>query len=392
MEERIKELEAQNKGYESQLGESNTANNEELEAEKQKVESLTKAVEDEKKEKEKAKDELATVTALTVSLKAEVQAKNDYIDSLSKQLDEKQQQPASSVEPVEKVDTIVTLLQQLVDEPVSGTKVAAFAEELGKYCSGDEKNEELELFKTIGSNDMTMSVFLFLVFKELTGKELVERVEDDGTMKNQLLLLQLHFYFQIVKLVSTKFEGFLESMMKDNQCFERRKGAEFEQVAASFVMKTIKVALRTLKEMGVPDRSEKQLIAQIVNTVSTYIIELLTHEDKYVTCAKGLQLKFFFNIVEADMSQTKELQEFTSYLQPAIEASSLLVIDHSYEMFKSSEMIKSLPHLTESVIYAILSRFQSDSLNDQHVDQRILDSLDKNDYPLPTCDDLVKLN
>ena len=86
----------------------------------------------------------------------------------------------------------------------------------------------------------------------------------------------------------------------------------------------------------------------------------------------------------------KELNAYRKYLQPGIQASGLLLLDHSAETFDYESFKMMLPDISGKLMYDILHNFHPDKLNPQPVDISVLQKIDKDDGELPNAFDLVE--
>ncbi|EAL49666.2 hypothetical protein EHI8A_013970 [Entamoeba histolytica HM-1:IMSS-B] len=263
---------------------------------------------------------------------------------------------------------------------------------LKKYINEGETKEiqEFEIIKNFGECDLENSVYLLNSIIEVTQSEKTEYVERNNTLKNQLMNIQYKFFIKCIQIASSKLNGFIELMIKDNQCFERRRAAEFEQLTANYTVNYLKEINKILKKNNTNDITQKQIMIQVITYMSYFVINTLIQNDKFINCSKGLQLKFFFSIMEAELCENRDIFYLRDYLQLAIETSGLLVLDHSNEHFNVKEIHQTLPHLSGSIIYALLSRFKPDNLNNEIIDKSVLSQIDKNDTPIPSCFELIK--
>jgi len=115
-----------------------------------------------------------------------------------------------------------------------------FINEIAEYMK--EKNDELKVLIELGNNGFEDSLYLLLTLLEITDKNKVEKVDKYDSIESELLYIQYELFEITIKHLTTKLNGFMESMMKDDQCFKRRNGAEFEQVTAAYIPKYLENA------------------------------------------------------------------------------------------------------------------------------------------------------
>ncbi|BFU18435.1 hypothetical protein EHI8A_016900 [Entamoeba histolytica HM-1:IMSS-B] len=385
-------LSKENKQLKEQISSAEENSNSIIENEKKEKEDLKhqneelkQQIEELKEENNKKERELAEKEVVIVSLQKSSEEVNKKDKSSSSSSDEEENEKKENGKLIKKLMIRYSKYNNKYEN-----NIPSLANEIKVLLKGNNEIIELDHLKSVGDNTFDNALYMLLTFANLSNNYIVKKVERDGSLNTQLLDLEYFFFIKVIVASTMKLNGFLESMMKDNQCFERRKAAEFEQVTAGYVPKYLSDILNKLESMGIKEELVQQLMKQIVSYIAIHVIELLIENDKLVNCAKGLQLKFFFSIMEAEMSDIKKLSPYRKYIQPAIEVSGLLVLDHSADKFDYQGLKQTLPHLTGSTIYAILSRFKSDNLNHQSIDQSILSKIEKDDAPFPSALDLIE--
>ena len=182
--------------------------------------------------------------------------------------------------------------------------------------------------------------------------------------------------------------GFIETMMK-SKSFQRKEVTEYEQVIACSIPNQIIEIIQFFKSIQLKSEIQHQFIKQIISYLTIHIIELLIEYKHLITSAKGLQLKFFFSIIDSEMCGMKELTNYRKYLQPGIQASGLLLLDHSADTFDYDVFKSMLPDISGKLMHLILYNFHPDKLNPQPVDHSVLAKIDKDDGELPNAFELV---
>ncbi|KAL7712514.1 C2 NT-type domain-containing protein [Entamoeba marina] len=313
------------------------------------------------------------------------------MESLQKMKKTKKSSSSSSSSEEDNVKDITTEITKLYIQTKNqyDNSKPLFAVELQKYCTGNKEIDNLEILKTFGDDTFETAIYNLLTIVNITNDTNIVSVKSDGTLHNQLLDLQHFLFTRVIKIASLRLTGFIEGMVKDNHCFERRKAAEFEQVTGTYIGNYFGEIYTKTGQLHVPNPLQNKIIIQLVNYVSYAIIHNLLDHEELITCAKGFQLKFFCSIIEGEMSKNPKISPFRKYLSPAIEVASLLVLDHTAESFDDEEISSTFTSLNATLIYNILSKFKTDSLNTKTVDKKLLDSLRKSDAPIPTCFDLV---
>ncbi|ELP89509.1 DNA double-strand break repair Rad50 ATPase, putative [Entamoeba invadens IP1] len=260
-----------------------------------------------------------------------------------------------------------------------------FSEVILSLATGDNEITEIEVLRSLG-NTLEENIYLLSTMLYVLHKDKVEKFEKRGDLQSQLCELLDFFFKRTVQVCVVKYEGFLEGIIEDNQCFEKRQAAEYELVSAGYILRHMKYLVKTLSDTSIERNVVKQLMSQIVNFVTYKVIELLVCSER-VTFAKGLQLKFFFSILEGEMEDSSDLKPYVKYLMPAVEISGLLVVDMASPEFNIIALKENMPHVSGSVMYAVLNKYRNDKK--QPLPKDILDKINKTDVPVPSCLDLV---
>ena len=219
---------------------------------------------------------------------------------------------------------------------------------------------------------MESSLYLLITFSELTNNWTVKESKKDGSLEEQLIDIQHYFFNNLIFNSCNTLNGFLESIITEKQIFQKRQAAEFEQLSAIYTSKHVLELLQKLQKMNIKKELINQIIKQCFIYISIHSIELLLQNDSLMTSAKGFQFKFFFSILDSEMLQIKELNQFRNYILIGVEASGLLLLDHSDEHFDYKVLKNMLPHLTGNLIYEILSRFKTDQINPQPISKNVI--------------------
>ncbi|ELP88013.1 hypothetical protein EIN_419420 [Entamoeba invadens IP1] len=391
-----------------ELKNNNTKKDEEIEELNKKMKAVEESASQGSEELLKQKnEEIAKIKAESLALSQEIEVLKSSQSEKTKEieLENKNSELTTANETLKKQNKdfeaeIMTLKTQKPEEAAPSTvellvniyhKNISESEKLTKHIVeeiiGDKTKEisELDELKVLGDS-LETSLSLLQSLALLTKQEKVVPVQRDGSLKLQLQDLYVSLFLKTVQYSMEKVNGMIEGMMFDNQCFEKRQAAEFEQVSAEFIPKHLMSLLGKYKKANLNEKLVDQLMVHCVRFVSIKIIELLVQNDT-VTYFKGLQLKFFFSILDGEMMENTTLKGYRKWFSSGIDTASLLLIGVSKDKFDYNELKDTLPNISGSIMHAILVKYKADKKTP--VDQSILDKIDKTDKPFPKSLEIV---
>ena len=407
---------------------------EELEKEKEEMKTLSINIQNEqndseKKEQKKLQEKLEKMEKKYKEMKKEKEEYENKANELEQQVEETKQKEQELIkkneEEIDLKQSRIVELEKLTNELMKSTAIvdssassednideenviikeyessemkynergiSLFGESLEQYVENkDEEVKELEIIRNFGEGDIEHALYLLNSIIVVSHEEITKKVERDGSLRNQILDIQYLYFIKTIQITTQKISGFIEGIIKDNQCFEKRRAAEFEQMTAHYFVNYIKHLYEQLGKNNVNKNTQHQIIVQTLHFVGNYILDILLKNEQYITCGKGLQLKFFFNNIEMEMSDIKILDPYRKDIQNAVEISSLFVLDYSNKNVSYEDMKLMFPHLSGCVMYALLSKFKPDTVNNQPVDQSVLSQIDKHDGKIPAIYELIDM-